>query len=286
MGDVGHSAVISDGLLYVVVNNSGKIIIMNYGKYPELKLFEFTGKITGLKSPRFIKFLSREKAYVSDLKDRAINIVNPQTGVVTGRIDLNNHNTEFYQHPTEQLISYGKYIFSNTYSYDNKILVIDTEEDKLTDSIEVFKQPSSMVLDKEGKLWVLCDGGYEGSGYGKEVPGLLRINAATRSIEKAFIFSNDHWPSRLQINSSGDTIYFINKDLWRMSIFEQSLPDVPYIRSEGRLFFGLGIDPDNSDVYVSDAIDRVQNGVVYRYSSGAEILDTIQAGIMPGSFCF
>jgi hypothetical protein len=143
-----------------------------------------------------------------------------------------------------------------------------------------------MVLDKEDKLWVLCDGGYEGSGYGKEVPGLLRINANTLSIEKAFIFSNDHWPSRLQINASGDTIYFINKDVWRMSIYDQNLPDLPFIYSEGRLFFGLGIDPKNSDVYVSDAIDRVQNGVVYRFSSEAVTLDTIQAGIMPGSFCF
>ena len=290
LGDVAESAVIHDGEIYVVLNNSGKIVIMNFGKFPSLKAFEFTHKITGLQSPRYISFIDSSKAYISDLYAKSISILNPATYSVSGKINLANGNPDFYQHPTENLIVFKEEVFTNCYSFDNKVLVIDSKKDRLIDSIEVLQQPNSMVLDKNGKIWALCDGGYSGSAYGDTQPGLVRIDAESHTVEKIFILSKDKWPSKLCINGNADTLYFINEDVWRMPVNSNNLPSEPFITavsgSQTKLFYGLGVDPQNSDVYVSDAIDHVQNGVVYRFNAVGMPVDTFQAGIIPGFFCF
>jgi hypothetical protein len=78
----------------------------------------------------------------------------------------------------------------------------------LLDSIEVFKQPNSMVLHKENKLWVLTDGGFEGSPYGYERAGLLKIDAETREFERSFWFAAGDHPLNLCINPSKDSIFY------------------------------------------------------------------------------
>ena len=65
-------------------------------------------------------------------------------------------------------------MFVNSWSYDNKILVINTLTDELEDSVEVLKQPRKIVVDKNEKLWVLCDGGYAGSDYTGDA-GIVKI---------------------------------------------------------------------------------------------------------------
>jgi DNA-binding beta-propeller fold protein YncE len=290
LGDVAQSAAFFNGEVYVVLNNSGKIMIMNFGKYPALKAFEFTHKITGLQSPRYIHFFNDSKAYISDLYARSVSILDPSEYIITGKINLSNGNPGFYQHPSEQFVVFNNEVFTNCYSFDNKILVIDPETDRLTDSIEVLQQPNSMVIDKNGKIWVLCDGGYEGSTYGNNQPGLVRIDAGSHTVEKIFILPEDNWPSKLCINGSSDTLYFINGDIWRMPVDAGSLPHESFIpansESGTRLFFGLGVDPVSSEVYVSDAIDHVQNGIVYRYKADGSAADTFRVGIIPGGFLF
>lgn len=51
-------------------------------------------------------------------------------------------------------------------------------------------------------------------------------------------------------------------------------------------YYGLTINPVNSEVYIADAIDYVQNGVVLRYSPDGELLDEFYVGIIPGAFCW
>ena len=284
LGDVAHSMTIRDSLAYVVINNSGKIYILNKNT------FEVKGKITGLTSPRYMHFISETKAYVTDLYARSIAVVNPQTREVTGAIPVSNSNGDFYQHATEQMLQYDRYVYTNCWSYDKQVLVIDSETDRVIDSIEVRKQPNSMVLDRNNALWVLCDGGTEGSPYGAEEGGLMRIVAGSTEADLVLGFSRGEMPRDLKINGTGDTLYYINGDVYQYAIFGSTGPELlvesPYEGSILGGFYGLEVDQLSSELYVADAIDFVQRGMVYRFNQEGIPVDTFKTGIAPGSFCF
>ncbi len=78
------------------------------------------GKSPGSPLPVYLHFVSDTKAYVSDLYARSIAIINPLSLEVTGSIDVSNPEGGFHQHSTEQMLQYGKYVYTNCWSFDNQ----------------------------------------------------------------------------------------------------------------------------------------------------------------------
>ncbi|MBR3893184.1 MAG: YncE family protein [Alistipes sp.] len=278
LGDVAQSMIIHNGIGWVVVNNSRVVFAIDPATFKEV------GRITGLTSPRYIHFVSDNKAYITQIWDNRIFIVNPKRYEVTGYIEVPDMTSE--QGSTEQMVQLGKYLYVNCWSYQNRLLKIDTETDSIVSELEVGIQPTSLALDCNGKLWTVTDGGYEGSPYGYEAPSLYRIDPESFTIEKQFSFRKGDAPSEVQINGRGDTLYWINDDIWSMSVDADRVPVRPFLDSRGTIYYGLTVDPKSDEVYIADAVDYTQQGKIYRYSARGELLDEFYVGIIPGAFCW
>ena len=278
LGDVAQSMTIRDGVGWIVVNNSHVIFAIDINTFKEV------GRITNLSSPRYIHFVSDEKAYVTQIWDNRIFIVNPKRYEITGYIECPNMTME--SGSTEQMVQYGKYVFVNCWSYQNRILKIDTETDRVVDELVVGIQPTSLVMDKNYKLWTITDGGYEGSPYGYEAPSLYCIDAAKFEIEKQFRFKLGDSPSEVQINGEGDKLFWINDDIWAMDVDADRIPVRPFLKYRDTKYYGLTVNPRNGDVYVADAIDYQQQGIIYRYRADGEPVDEFYVGVTPGAFCW
>lgn len=282
LGDVLESMKVIKDKLFLTINNSKKVIVIDANTYRHI------ATIDGLTSPRYIEVVNDDKIYITDLHSTAITIVNPNTYKIIGSIEIGAG--------TEQMVKQGKYIYACSWSKNNKIYKIDTDQDMVAGELEVTKQPNSIVLDKNGKLWALSDGSYIGSPYGKEIAALNRINLSTFTVEAKFSFLLEEFaPSRLCINGDKDIIYFIRggykstseeNGVYKMSIDATALPTKPLIKQGTKIFYGLGVDPKSSDIYVSDAIDYKQNGQIERYSTDGVLIDQFKVGVLPSSFCF
>ncbi len=278
IGDVLQSMRVRGGLCYAVVNNSGVIFAIDPSTFRE------KGRITGFTSPRYIHFVSDSKAYVTQIWDPRICIVDLDKYSIAGYVAT---DMDFETGSTEMMVQIGKYIYINCWSYQNRILRLNTETDTIDAYLEVGLQPSAIVADSSGLLWVITDGGYEGSPYGYEAPTLSRIDPETFTVERTFTFPMGSTPRSLVTGPDARSIYWINGGVYKMDTEAATLPSRPIIEGEGSLYYSMTVDPENGEIYVSDAIDYTQNGVVNRYSAdGASLLDTFTVGVNPGGFCW
>lgn len=276
LGDVAESMKIKNNLGYLIVNNSNRIEVVTVDNFKSLTT------IPGLNSPRFMEFVDSTKAYITNLQ-KNITVIDLRSNTISKVIKTATW--------TENLLKYDRYMlvtsigkFSDPTSDRVPVVyVIDTQTDQITDSILTGKEPIGMVIDKKQKVWVLCSGGYDNF----EQPSLLRINPELRIIEKKFTFTEiGKVPSKLCINPTGDTLYYLNGGVYMMAVSASALPSQSLIPSEGRLLYGLAIHPLTGHIFVSDAKDYVQNGTAYQYNHTGTLLKEFQTGRIPGSFCF
>lgn len=263
---------------WIVVNNSHVIFAV------DLDTFREVGRITGLTSPRYIHFVSEDKAYVTSLWDNRIFIVNPRTYSVTGHIVCPDMN--FSSGSTEQMVQIGRYVYVSCWSYQKRILRIDTETDLVDASLEVGIQPTSICSDRNGMLWTVTDGGHKGSSYGYEAPALFRIDPATFCIDLRLSFPLGDTVSEIQTDGNGENIFWIDGGIWKMDVNATQLPAAPIIPSRGTIYYGLTVDPVSGEIYVADAIDHEQPGAVIRFSPSGEEISRFRVGVSPGAFCW
>lgn len=269
LGDVPYSMNIYGNKAYIVVNNSGKIEVV------ERQYLRSVSIINGLKSPRYIAFISNYKAYVTSLYSDSVAILDLSSNKVSGFINL-GHSSE------SVLISYSKAFIAN-WAGGNKIFIVNTTNDQLTDSIEVGIEPESMVTDRNGSLWVLCNGGWQRENFAE----LIRINTNNNTIEKRFTFPlKTDSPTNLQIDGEGETLYYLHNGVKKMNIYDSGLPETNFISHGDYNFYKMGVNPLNSDIFITDAADFQRKGNLLLYNRNGGLVSLMQADIIPGSLCF
>ena len=280
LGDVGQSLYMYNGLLFVVVNNSGVVYAL------DRTTGVVRGMIDNLLSPRFVAIApSGTKGYISQMYTNEIITFDPRTLERTGSVMLEGVAD------SEQMVIWGDKLFVASWSNGYKVTVLDIATDQQIDTIEVGVQPYSMVIDKNDTLWIVCDGGNEYSslpeGVTMEAPSLWRISAESHEATKVLTFEpGGYFRSRLAISGAGDTLYFIYDAVWAIDVATGVLPAEPLIEIEGWGQYGLDVDPANGDLYIADAKDYLSNGEVQRYSSAGKLIDTFEVGLLPSKFAF
>ncbi len=276
LGDVAQSMTLDDKFAYVVVNNSGVIHVINRRDVKQV------GKITGLISPRHLLKISDDKAYVSDFFSTSMMVINPSTFEITGTIAVGRSTEEMI--PFQDVVFVANWSGYNQTLVNNKLLVIDVNQDKVIDSVQVGIEPNSMVMDKFNNLWVLCSGGFENL----ETPSLWKINTSDYQVEDTLFFPElEAYPESLETNGSQDSLFFLNDGIFRMSVNDTIIPEEAFIDEDtDRIFMALGVDPVSGDLYVSNPLNYQSNGKVYRFTSSGSLRNEFEVGIVPGGFVF
>lgn len=270
IGDVIESGVKFNEKYFWAVNASCKIIVTD-------KNFIKLATITGFISPRYMEFVSNNKAYVS-------NYVKPGNLNQTNYIQVLDANTNTISKTiridgwTEQMVqSYGKVFVTNMKK--KYVYIIDAASDMLIDSIFVNAPNACIVKDQNEKLWVSCN-----ADASNNVPArLVKINPVADSVESDIsLQTTQNSISKLSVNGQGNTLYYLMGDVYKISITATSSTPSSIIQQSNMTFYGLCIDPNDETIYVSDAIDYNQNGNILRYKPDGSFINTFKAGISPG----
>ena len=292
LGDTGQSMCLYGNTLFIAMENSGIVWGIDTETF-RVKGQLTTAQTSHMTNPRFVHIVNEEKAYISDLYAPYITVFNPSTftylgSIHTGQPAANGHSS------TENMVQHGHMVYTNCWSYSNKVLAIDTRTDEVTDSIVLGSwQPKSITIDAKGKLWVLTDGGYAGNeSFGDNIPHLYRIDTSTLKIEKDQALDTDDAGVQIATNPDKTILYIVNNDIYRMGIEDSHVPVRPFISAptdangNKHKLYAIGIHPRNGDIYVGDAVDFAQSGTIFRYSEEGVLIDSFRTGINPNGFVF
>lgn len=266
LGNVLQSGTYFMGTLYLVVNNSQKVVAVDPENFRQL------GIIEGLPSPRYFLGISEEKAYVSDLYANAIHVINPSTLEKTGEISAPGW--------TEHMLLAGNIAIVASLE-TNELLFIDTDTDTIDKTLALTGPPNSLQLDQNNRLWVLT-----GASNNQQAQ-LYRFDLDKLSQPKIWTFSpSASWPGHLRLNSTKDTLYYLHDGVYQMGIEAENLPSRPLIKeTDATLYYGLEVSPEG-DLWLADALDYVQQGWARQYSTEGVAIDSFRVGVIPNSFLF
>lgn len=276
LGDVAQSLTIHDSIGFIVVNNSAKIEVVSLPGLHKIRTITISGS-----SPRYLLPVNDSIAYVSDLYAAKIHVVNYQTGMLVKQITG-------VPGWTEHLVMYGADVwvegrnYSSAHAASTSLVKLNTTNHTLVQTyVLTGSNCNGIVLDKSNNLWVAVE---QDTAHGVS-SSLICYNQSMQQIKKLDFAFGQH-PSNLCINGAKDKVYYLDKGVYSMDVTSASLPDQAFIAEEGRTLYGLGIDPGNGEVYLSDALDYVQPSIIFRYNALGELQNTFHAGIITGNFSF
>ena len=300
LGDVANDVAVHGDELWIVVNNSGIVEVVSAKDETEIAVIP-------VPTPRSIAFddtyayvTSWAGAYVTGGYDESWNYVitdskNPKGQVY--RIDLKTKkvagSVEVGYQPEGIAIYNGLLYVANsggissqlppTYSYDNTVSFIDTQNFKVTGSLEVQVNLKNVYSDGKGNIYVTTLGNYW-----DVHSGLYKINLSLPSGSNVSKVADYVSVSALY----GDTVYCIGTDSefdWTAtshvykawSVRDGTRSDMSLNVSATALYGLYALDADT--FLVTDAGDYFNPGTVACYDKGAKLW-SVTAGVCPGHF--
>jgi DNA-binding beta-propeller fold protein YncE len=302
IGDVPESMALLDGKLYIVVNSGNYIykVDANTVALDTTKPYQ----LCGFYSPREMQVVAPNKAYVSDLIGKGLWIINPQDMTHCGFVDTGKTTEKIVQVGNELYVSnWSNYYFPSMEK--NTVQVVDINNDVKVAEITVGKEPNTMVVDKNGHVWVLCEGAtWQADG---EKPTMWEIDPMLKTAHCRYTFEDVVDPetgeiirfaaSNMKVDPTGRYFYVIvshvdedgdasDSEVRRFDMETQQFSETFCISSEGDTFYNMAVEPNTGEIYVSRIGNPVVNGTVYRYTADGVLLSSFEAGIFPSAMLF
>lgn len=290
LGDVGNDIAIHDDRLYVVVNCSNLVEVMN------VHTAEHIGSVT-IPNCRYIVF-DGDRAYVSsyagpvqiDPEARPGKVVEIDTRTLT----ITREVVVGYQ-PEEMVITGGRLYVANSGgyrypNYDRTISVVDLESFEVVNTIDVAINLHRMELDRFGRIYVSSRGDYYGTGSDiyvvdvatERVIGRLGLAASEMCIDddRLYVISTE-WS---YTSNSNEVSYAIYDTAEERIVSRSFITDGT--EKQIALPYGLAVNPETKEIYVCDATNYVTPGYLYCFTPGGELKWRVRTGDIPAHIAF
>ena len=291
LGDVGNDMAIYGGKLWAVVNCSNLVEVMDAATARHI------GQVS-IPNCRYLAFKDGY-AYVSSYAGPMEIDPNYRLGYVarvdTATLQVKDTCVVGYQ-PEEMVIAGNKLYVANSGGYrvpdyDNTVSVIDLGSFKEIKKIEVAPNLHRMELDAYGKIWVSSRGDYydiQPMTYiidteSDEVIECMELLAATDMTlcgDSLYVYSNA-WS---YITQTSDVNYAVVDVKSHRVVTRRFITDGTDAQFQNP--YGLAVNPETHEIFVTDARDYITPGKVYCYSPEGRLKWSANTGDIPSRIVF
>jgi YVTN family beta-propeller protein len=279
LGDVGNDIQIYGSKMYIVVNNSNKVEVVDAGTVTRIKQLS-------IRQCRYVVFY-KGNAYITS-NDGYVAVIDTASLTETARIKTGRN-------PEQMAISGNKLYVANSggYSppnYERTVSVINLDTQQELKRIDVAINLDRLALDPYGDLYVTSRGDYY------TVPSRLYvIDTHTDTVKKQFEVAASNiyihkdlayiysvaWSYITHSNTISYALINVKDDTLLPKQFITDGTDKQIV-----IPYGILVDPDTEDVYVSDALDYVSPGILYCFDKTGKKKWSVETGDIPGHFVF
>jgi YVTN family beta-propeller protein len=271
LGDIAQNMYIKDGVGYIVVNNSNKIVLI------DIKTNKLIDTIsTKLNSPRAIVF-TNSKMYVSNLYGSSVSVfsgTNYKTYVKDITIKAN---------PDEMVLVNNKiYVVHPTFSSPStSVSIIDPSSDVVTKTISVGANPT-MLKAYGTTVAVLCTGEYgDYTDLTDDIYAKMYLVNSSTDVVSDSITIGGH-PMDFAV---ADDYAYVTGDaaIMKIDLKNKKIDNATFVSG---YFYCIGYESTNQLLYIGDAKTYSSNGEVLVYTLSGTKKTSFTSGIIPGAFCF
>lgn len=281
LGDVFQSITGDENNLYFVINNSNKIITV------DKKTLKHKSELS-ISQPRYMCLIGNNKALISSMYRSKLQVVDLNTNQISKEINLPYPNTE-------GMIALNNKVYICPWNTEcNYIYQFDIATEQIEDSIYISGYaPTQAIVDKNNKLWV-----FAGNPYRNVSASITQLDLNTKQILKSFTFNGSEEIIKPVFNPAKDAFYYLAvmyssnsandyNGLYKMSIEAGQPPTEALVKAQAlQYFWGLGVNPENGNIFLGDPKGFIQSGIVSEYTDQGVLKNTYTVGLGPGYFYF
>lgn len=212
LGDVAQSLTVIDDLVWLVINNSQKVEVLDATSFKSKK----TITDERLTYPRYVTKLDENRVLISNgsgTEDAAVFVINSTTFEIENTIPIPASGPN-------HIVQHNNKIFtanSGGSSVDSTVTVIDAKSLTVEKTIVVGDMPMGLEIDNNGNLLVLCKGAIEYDANWQKIGAtnakIVKINTSTLEVQNAYTFSRPikNYSSNL-IRYANNKLYLLDDD--------------------------------------------------------------------------